>query len=525
MTARQISNLRIKDGLLMRSLSGNEQVLKRKRDADAVEGGEGGADEVERGGGGGTTEPPVPIEVAIKRQARQAQLWAESAERLRNGTRRRRLRGWAGLPPDVGLPPRFPSELTLEESRGVLRLDKKTYFQIRDVFFEICQRKGIIKKTTAGPERWAEAKEEFIDRCPHLQGIFRGQMAGQFDPNREPMALDLICMDVTKRMRTAGKCLSLIEAKNILGLTPDETRYVRGVFDEVLKADFFTGKLDVSKEHWEGLKQKWIQQSPKLQREFSGSQEAMLWQRKHRALETVARDVQKRNRDSQTRKTPLCSSTQKPTIPKKPKAAKGTPSRVVVQRSSSQSTTAGMINDPNHKPWMPSQRARQKAASAQDPITDIEALASQALSSSNSSPPITAGYPIDPTLIKAAAQGLPSPPPAAADQQSPASSLPTSPATPIYIRPSPITAFKYPSLPKVWLEMLPEPYTIRNLKFIIGKKVSTLGQLGKIEGLADGRTVEGGGGSSWGIDEDDELEAYIGYVGKEGKKAFVFEVK
>ena len=526
-TARQISSLRIKDGLKLRSLNGNNLVLKRKRSGG--EGGEGEGRTVEGegddtmvGGGAEKSELQLPIEIAIKRQARQAQLWAESVERLRNGTRRRRTKGRGGLPPDVGLPPRFPSELTLEESRDVLGLDKNLYFQIRDMFFEICQRKGVIKKTITGPEKWAEAKDEVIDRCPHLQGLFRSPHAGRFDPNREPMALDVICMDVTKKLRTIGKYLSLIEAKNILGLTPDESREVGGAFDEILKADFFTGKLDVTKEHWEDLKGKWIQQSPRLQREFNGIEEPAIWQRKYKALESLGRDVQKRNRDLQTKRVHLGANARKPATSKKSKPAK--PPKTTPNRATAQSSLPQCAAIPNHKPWMLSQRTQQTAASLQDTSTSsIEALASQALSTSNSPPSITAEHQIDPTLLEAAARGMP-PPSAPANQALSPSPIPSIAAASIYIRPSPVTAFKNPSLPKVWLEMLPEPYTISNLKNVIGKKVGAVDKVGKIEGLADGRTIEGEEGSSWGIDEDDELEAYVAYVGKEGKKTFVFEI-
>ena len=493
---------------MMRQLSGTERAGKRKRNTGA------GGQDLQDGGGSqvekefiSQPEPQIPLEIIVKRQARQAKLWAESAERLRNGTRRRRLKGWAGLPPDVGLPPRFPSELTLEESRGVLGLDKKTYFALKDVFQEICKTHNVVRKTTSGPEKWSVVKEEFINRSPQLLAIFRGPGAGQFDPNREPMALDLICMDVTKRMRTAGKYLSLLEAKNILNLTPDETREVRGVFDSVLKADFFTGKLDVTKEHWEGLKEKWIQQAPRLQRELVGIENDELWQRKYRALETVARDVQKRNRDSQTKKDPTFNNGQKATTPKKPKAAK--PPKPTPTRAAQLTPALASTNNDGRLPCMPSEAA--PISSAQD-TSGIEALASQALSST---PLFTSDYQIDPSLLEVAAQ-IPSP--------NPQTSPPPTHGISIYIRPSPLTAVKYPSLSKVWAEMLPEPYTIANLKRVIARKVGVAGKVGKVEGLADARTVETGGGSKWAVEEDDELEAYLGYVGQAGKKTFVVEV-
>ncbi|KMU72618.1 hypothetical protein CISG_09808 [Coccidioides immitis RMSCC 3703] len=54
-------------------------------------------------------------DIMVKRQERLAQLRAESDERWATKKRRRRTRGWGGLPADPPGPPRFPSETTLDE--------------------------------------------------------------------------------------------------------------------------------------------------------------------------------------------------------------------------------------------------------------------------------------------------------------------------------------------------------------------------------------------------------------------------
>ena len=64
--------------------------------------------------------PSLSPEVMQKRQERFAKLEAESAERWATRKRRRRTRGWAGLPADPPGPPRFPSETTIDEKQGFL---------------------------------------------------------------------------------------------------------------------------------------------------------------------------------------------------------------------------------------------------------------------------------------------------------------------------------------------------------------------------------------------------------------------
>ncbi|KAI2282383.1 hypothetical protein LOZ03_006832, partial [Ophidiomyces ophidiicola] len=76
----------------------------------------------------GTTKslPLEPMSQA-KRQERLARLQEESDARWATKKRRRRTRGWAGLPADPPGPPRFPSETTLDESKMYLCLDEATY--------------------------------------------------------------------------------------------------------------------------------------------------------------------------------------------------------------------------------------------------------------------------------------------------------------------------------------------------------------------------------------------------------------
>ncbi|KAL9632616.1 MAG: hypothetical protein Q9164_005209 [Protoblastenia rupestris] len=519
---RELSKLRMKDGLMLRAATTKGRKRKRRSIDDG-----GGVDapeemhesEEEEEEDAPPAQPPLPLEIVVKRQARQAKLMAESAERLRLGTRRRRTKGWAGLGPDIGLPPRFPSELTLEESKGLLKLDRSMYRELRDVFGEICQANGVVKKTLCRPEEWPFVKEELINRLPYLQAIFGAPDTVQLDPTKEPMALDLICMDVTKRLRTAGNYISLIDAKNLLSLSPDDARDTRAAFEAILKADYFTGKLDVTKEHWEGLKQKWIQGSPRLQQEFYGIGSEDVWNQKHKALESIARDVQKRNRDLQTKNDPaFANGRKKPkeTTPKvkKPKVVKEKAQKAKQDGFNALQQAASQV-DSDRPPWLPSM-CRQDTSG-------IEALASQALASEPSYPTQESStFRIDPDLLEAVA--LSPPQPQDHHTQTTSFSKPIDNPTPIsiYIRLAPSSAFKHPQAPRVWLETFRQPHSINNLSTVIANKIC-LGPVTKIEGFADGRNVESGGGSKWDIDEDDELEAYLGYVGA-GKATFVVEV-
>ncbi|KAG8533966.1 uncharacterized protein KY384_001709 [Bacidia gigantensis] len=569
---RQLAKVRRKDGLKMRDPNGDQPSLKRKRQTE-----DGAADEEENADADiglddenfTEAEPPpqprvIPLEVQIKRQSRQAQLWAESAERLQNRTRRRRTKGWAGLPPDVGLPPRFPSELTLEEGRTLLGLDKKLYTDIRSTFEDICKAHEVNRKSSCAPGLWPWVKEELISRVPHLQNIFRIPEAASYESNREPMALDLICMDVTKKIRTTGKYLSLGDSKNLLGLTPDESRDIRKIFFDVLKEDFFTIKLDVTKEHWESLKEKWIQQSPRLQREFQNLDDSDVWHMKHKALEAIARDVQKRNRDDQIQRDP--NKAQKESKKKEPKPKKGKQDKKEKkERPLKQPKEKGVTHGPEHRtpsgrpPWMPATPPPQSSPSlasaptnnapearvvpmespseagqtpfpAPTPQTQHLTFLPTQTPNKDQSPPSRPSQPtvdasftfpeadlqIDPSLLEAAA--LPS---TQGFGTRPTAYRQPSDATSIYIRPSPASLQKYPNITKLWLDTITPPYALPVLRAVMARKLTGAYTVVRIEGLADGRTVYNQLGSAWEIDEDEILEAYMSYQREQGGRLFL----
>lgn len=227
-----------------------------------------------------------------KREAESAELWASRK-------RRRRTRGWAGLPADPPGPPRFPSETTIDESKQYLNLDKSLYREIRNHFQRICEEAGFLKKTIAGTERWQAAKNRLIRESPHLQAIF---WSGPNQLDAKALALDIVCTDVTKRMRTLERRMTIAEAKNALGINPEESRQIKNAFYNILQNNHFTSKLEAGDDQWKELKDQWIRESGLLQNILAPGYTDSEHATKSKALEVLCRDVMKRFRDDQTKR-------------------------------------------------------------------------------------------------------------------------------------------------------------------------------------------------------------------------------
>ena len=246
---------------------------------------------------------PLPEEEVEKRKRRHEELLEESEKRMAAKKRRRRTKSWAGLPADPeGAPPRFPSETTLEESKVFLELSNEKYREMRDQFQGICERAGVTKKTTSGAERWAAVKDELVRENVELQRVFWNET--QHPKESKNLALDVICTDVTKRMRTMETRMTIADAKNALGVNPEQSRKIRNAFYSILKADHFESKLAAGDKHWRELKQKWIAGQPILQQILAPGEADPNHQKKQKALEVLCRDVMKRLRDDQTKRDP-----------------------------------------------------------------------------------------------------------------------------------------------------------------------------------------------------------------------------
>ncbi|CAF3515133.1 unnamed protein product [Fusarium graminearum] len=203
---------------------------------------------------------------------------------------------------------RFPSEMTLNDSKEVLSLDATTYAQTRECFAGICQEESIVKKTLAGPGRWDYVKNRLIHERPNLQQVL---WISKENLERKQLALDIICTDVTKRLRNQETKMTLLDAKNELGLNPEESHDIRAALHIVLSDAKFTCKSDGTPEQWEELKKQWLEKVALL-KDISLDGDDEKSRRKARAIEIVARDVIKRKRDEKRAKAAKANETTKP---------------------------------------------------------------------------------------------------------------------------------------------------------------------------------------------------------------------
>ncbi|KAI9837006.1 MAG: hypothetical protein M1819_000655 [Sarea resinae] len=434
--------------------------------------------------------PELSPEVIAKRRERMERLQLESAERWASRKRRRRTRGWAGLPADPPGPPRFPSETTIDESKQFLNLNNELYRQIRDHFQSICEENGFIKKTIAGPERWQAAKDRLIAESPHLQSVFWGNNT---QLENKALALDVVCTDVTKRMRTLERRMTIAEAKNALGINPEESRQVRNAFYETLKSDHFTSKLEAGDEHWKELKEQWIQSSVLLKQILAPGDADPQHATKVKAMEVLCRDVMKRLRDDQTKRDPSRKkSSNNVTGLARPKA---------VAPAATMQTPQAPSQSPQPQPAEPPQEEPQDSQQQESDHGDLQ---------------------IDPSLLLAAND-----PSLAMDQQqqqqfasssfAPSAAYPPPPmAIPVYFRLSPLSQIQHNT--KLWLGTLTSNSVIELRQLALSKHPNAT--LVRIEGMvkdANGNDV------SFEIDEDDELDAYLAHVNG-GKATFVVQL-
>lgn len=256
--------------------------------------------------------PSLDPDETLRRQLRQEHLQRDSDEKWRTRKRRRRTRGWAGLPADTpGEPPRFPSETTIDEAKAYLGLDNNMYRRLRERFQEICEAENVVKKTVAGPEKWAQLVQQLIQEDEHLVSVFQQEPEvmqnndALFRPKgQRALSIDVICMDVTKRLRTMETRMTLADAKNALGLNPEQTRYVRAAYVTKLKAAHFTNKHEAGEEQWVQLKTAWVNESECLTRALMQGEADPGYARKLRAIEVLARDIMKRQQQEKWAKDP-----------------------------------------------------------------------------------------------------------------------------------------------------------------------------------------------------------------------------
>lgn len=405
--SRELSRIRAKHGWLLRSNASLEEVVSRRRnaqsadrDGDGEDDGEGedgsedgeeedeeededeDEDEGERGnsvlhGGHGTDGlSPADAQVrnemydafrAAQREERKRRLAAEFEEKWAAKKRRRHTRSWAGLPPDPpGVPPRFPSETTLSEAKEILQLDAAGYKTIRDKFHAICVNEGVVKKTIAGPEKWEALKDQLIRESMHLRAV----MWDPTDMDKKKLAVEIIACDVTKRIRTAEKAMTIGEAKRVLGLNPEQGREVRAALYDLLAEQKFTTKLQEGLDYFEALKQNWIAGSPLLSGILGSEHTDPDYHRKMKAIKVICRDATTRYHDDVFRlgKTPWAAKAPEENSPK-PKA-KGT--RQARSQSSVSARTETAQSTPAPRPGQASAQSSAPASLQTSPQTPAQ---------------------------------------------------------------------------------------------------------------------------------------------------------
>lgn len=243
----------------------------------------------------GPITAPMDPEEAARRAQRLFDIQAESDQRLSARKRRRRIRGYGHLPPDeAGMAPRYASETSLDECKAFLHLTNDMYQTVRNDFEAICTELGIIKKTQCAEGVWEGSKQRLIRESMHLSATMHPV---QPDQDKKTIALDCICADVTKRMRVQGKKLTIAEANNVLGLNPSDSKEVRRLFYDILVADNFESRLVSGEDHFQELRRRWYDSHQKLREIMAENDPA-----KVKAVEVLAKDAKKRLREDKNRR-------------------------------------------------------------------------------------------------------------------------------------------------------------------------------------------------------------------------------
>jgi hypothetical protein len=245
-------------------------------------------------------------EIAQKRTEHQQKQQTESDGPSAKRKRRRRMVTEAEATGNHdGEVQRFRSETTLDESKAILGLDNNTYQELRQNFENICKAANIVKKTTAGPDQWAMAQQRLIRENSNIRVAYANRSTHPtYSPEDFDRALEAICTDVTKRLRFMLNRITLVDAKSILNLNPEQSREVRKDFFDLLKKQNFKNKVVEGSEVWEVLKRNWIRENQIMSNVMAKAENDPNGPRINKAIEVLCRDVMKRWRDEQYKLNP-----------------------------------------------------------------------------------------------------------------------------------------------------------------------------------------------------------------------------
>ncbi|KAL7956730.1 hypothetical protein V8C34DRAFT_287640 [Trichoderma compactum] len=188
---------------------------------------------------------------------------------------------------------RRKSEMTLTAAKSILGIDEEQIAPLRDTFAAICNGSGIRSKSHT-TEKWDEAITQLLHEHPEL---YNRVLTSPEKVERNRRALDTMCRNFAKTERLGPK-MTQTDAKNALGLNPEEAREAREILNNLLKTGGFADKLAVTPtaDVWELLMNRWGAQHDKIGKaliEAGGDPD----EKKQKALVVLSRDVLKRLRD------------------------------------------------------------------------------------------------------------------------------------------------------------------------------------------------------------------------------------
>ncbi|KAK4084407.1 uncharacterized protein Triagg1_887 [Trichoderma aggressivum f. europaeum] len=188
---------------------------------------------------------------------------------------------------------RRKSEMTLTEAKSILGIDEEQITTLRDTFAAICNDSGIRSKShTTG--KWEGAITQLLHQHPEL---YKRVLTFPENIERKRRALDTICRNFAKTERLGPK-MTQTDAKNALGLNPEEAREAREILSNFLKMGGFADKLAVTPttDNWKVLMDRWGALHDKIDKAWIEARQDPDG-KKQKALAVLSRDVLKRLRD------------------------------------------------------------------------------------------------------------------------------------------------------------------------------------------------------------------------------------
>jgi hypothetical protein len=495
------------NGLTLRSDSGykplttgEKKTSKRKRES------EGFMAELETAAGAEDSEPvtapadiiesdvlaqPLAPEEAAARLQRLYELQMESDQKLQSGKRRRRIRGWAHLPPDApGSEPRYASETSLDECKAFLNLSNEMYQTVRKDFQTICEELGIIKKTLCADGVWEASKQRLIRESMHLSAMLHPL---QPDLDKKSNALDCICADVTKRMRVMQKSITIADANNILGINPVESKAIRRTLYEIFAAVNFQSRLVCGEEFFQQLRQRWINENQRLAQALTPTPDYTPDPRAAKCVDILCSDTMKRFREDKLKRG-MRKLVQQPGGKYGPgpgPAWAGTPPRTKIGKAQKALEEEAQIS--NKQPQT-AELGRYPTQPAPQSQANLPERYPAHVPPSNYQPPQNdMDFELDPAL------SVPGP----FVQSSPPQQPQPQPSTPAYFRLAPGSKV-VGNHPRLWLGKLAGP-TMESLHAAATSKAGAA-KVMKISGVVKNQD---GTEDSWLIENQDELGVYL----------------